>query len=106
MPLSVYIRRDDYLSTFSMNLVNGLDGVQVVNTGVKTNFVHNDNSNITSSLVKGTHLGRDIAGGDNMGLGFDGSLDYSDMVSVWNQRNDEAVYSNGSFELSRVGSIQ
>lgn len=45
------------LSTLLVNLVDGLDSVQVVDTWVKADFVHDNDASITSSLVKSAHGG-------------------------------------------------
>lgn len=33
-----------YLATFGVNLVDGLEGIQVVNTGINTDLVHDNNT--------------------------------------------------------------
>jgi len=88
-----------------MNLVNRLDGVEVVNTRVETDFVQHHDSGSLSFFIEGTHRGGYIAGGDNMSLSFDGGLDDRSMESVGNEGNDEVVFSNRGVESIRIVDI-
>lgn len=40
-----------YLSTLGVDLVDGLESVQVINTGVDTNLVHNNNTGSLGTIV-------------------------------------------------------
>lgn len=85
-----------------MNLLNRLDGVQVVNSGVKTNLVHDCDSGILGSLVKLQHGWGDIAGCDNVLLVADRRLDDLCVEDVWDKGNDEVVLSYDGVECGCV----
>lgn len=40
-----------YLSTLGVDLVDGLEGIQVINTRVNTNLVHNNNTSSLGTMV-------------------------------------------------------
>ena len=70
-----------------MNLVNCLDRVQMVNTRVQPDLIHDHDACFLGVLFKLPHGGRDVASGDDVSLAFDGGLDHSCMVGVWDEGN-------------------
>ena len=86
-----------YLSTLLMDLVNGLDGVEMINTGVKTDLIQDNNTSSLDLSVELPHGWRDVASGDDIGLALDRRLDDLSMVCVRNERDDEIVSGHGSF---------
>lgn len=77
-----------------MNLANGLNSVQVVNTGIETNFVHDDDSSLLSSSVEFPHSWGDVAGGDYVSFALDSGLDDLCVEDVGDQRDDKVMGSN------------
>ena len=65
-----------------MNLINRLNGIQMVNPRVQPDLIHNHYSRLLHLLIKRSHSGGDVAGGDDMSLAFDGRLDHSCVVCV------------------------
>ena len=61
----------------------------MIDTGIQPNLVHDDNSSLLGLLVKLAHHRTDVAGGDNMGLPLDSSLDDRSMVGVGDEGNDD-----------------
>ena len=65
-----------------MHFGNSLNSVQVVDTGIEADLVHDDDTGILDRLVEFAHGGRDVARGDNVGLALDGSLNHGSMIGV------------------------
>ena len=80
-----------------MDLVDGLNGVEMINTGVKTNLIQDNNASSLDLSVELPHGRRDVAGGDDVGLALDRRLNDRSMVCVRNERDDEIVSGHGSF---------
>ena len=57
----------------------------------KTNLVHDGDAGVLGRLVELHHLGRDVAGGDDVLLGADGGLDDGGVPRVGDQADDEVV---------------
>lgn len=89
-----------------MDLINGLDGVEVVNTRVETNLVHDDDASLLGSSIKLTHRRADIAGGDNVGLALDGGFDDIGVVGVGDERDDKVVLGDGLLQRSGVSDVE
>lgn len=94
------------LSTLLVDLLNGLYGVQVVDTRVKANLVHDNDTSILGSLVKLTYGWRDVASSDDVGLTLDSGLDNSSVVGIRDQRDDEVMGSDGGLESLGVVHIE
>lgn len=94
------------LSAGLVNLVNGLDGVQVVQTGVKTNLVHDRDTSVLALLVQLHHGRGDVAGGDDMLLLADGRLDDGGVEGVGNQADDKVVLGHLGVQGLVVGHIE
>ncbi len=65
-----------------MHFRNSLDSVQVVDTGIEADLVHDDDTGILDSLIEFAHGGGDVTRSDDVGLALDGSLDHGSMVGV------------------------
>jgi len=89
-----------------VHLVNGLDGVQVVDTRVEANLVHDNNTCFLGRFFEGSHRGRDVASGDDMSLALDSCLDYYSVVSVRNEGDNEVVGGDSGFKCSCIIDIQ
>lgn len=74
-----------------MDLVNGLDGVEVVNTGIETDLVHDGDASLLSLGVQLSHGRRDVTCGNDMLLVADGGLDDSSVVCVGDQADGQVV---------------
>lgn len=99
---NVYIRCD--LSSGVVYLLNGLDGIQVMDSRIKK-FVHHCDSSLLGFLLQLKHGRRDVTCCDNILLVSYGRLDDGRVESVRNQSNDQVVFCNFSIEsLSSVTS--
>jgi hypothetical protein len=85
-----------------VHLVNGLNGVQVVNTGVEADLVHDNDTCLLGRFVQSSHRGRDVTSGDDMSLALNGCLDYCGVVSVRNEGDDEVVGGNSGFKCGSI----
>ena len=94
------------LAALLVHLLDGLDGVKVVDTGVETDLVHDGDARGLGLGVKLHHGGRDIAGGDDILLVADGRLDDGGVEGVGDQADDEIVLSNDGIEGAVVGHIE
>jgi len=97
-------RRSD-LSTFLVDLIDCLDGVQVVNTGVETDFIQNHDSGGLGFLVEGTHGRGYVAGGHNVCLSLNRGLDDGSVEDVRNKGNDEVMFGNSGVQSSGIVDI-
>lgn len=70
------------LSTLCVDLIDSLDGIQVINARVETNLIENSDSSGFSSFIKLTHGRRNIRGGHYVGFTLDGSLDNIGVVGI------------------------
>ena len=86
-----------------MNLGNCLDSIQVIDTGIKTNLVHDDNSGLLCLFVKFAHSRRDLGRRNNMCLALDSGFDDSRVISVRNERDDQFIC--GDFLLQSFGVV-
>lgn len=91
---------DADLATLLVDLADGLDGVQVIDTRVKTNLVHNDNTSLLRLLIELSDSRGNVAGSHNVGLAFDGGLNDGGVVGVGDERDDEVVGGNFALEVS------
>lgn len=96
-----------YLATFIVNFIDSLDSVQVINTRIKTNLVHDSDSSILGTRMNDMrcmflqviqhhlrliifHHGRgDVRSGDNILLVLAGSLDNLGVIDVRDQTNHD-----------------
>lgn len=81
-----------------MSAVNEIDGIEMVDTRVKTNLVHDGNTGGLGLGVQLHHGRRNIRCGDNMLLSLDGGLDDIGVVDVGDQRNGDIVLGDGGLE--------
>jgi hypothetical protein len=95
-----------HLATLSMHLVDCLDRIQMVDTRVKTNFVHDNDTRFFGLLIKFKHCGGNIAGCDDMDLGLYCGLDDSRVVCIRDQRDDEIMCSDLSLEIAGVVDVK
>lgn len=85
-----------------MNLLDRLDGVQVINSRVKANLVHDCDSGVLGSLIELQHSWGDIAGCDDVLLVADRRLDDLCVEDVWDEGDDKVVLSHDGVECSCV----
>lgn len=83
-----------YLATLLVHLVDRLDSIQVVNTGVEANLVHNNDPCLLGFLVEGAHGWGDVRGRNNVRLALDGSLNDCRVVGERYKGDDEVVGSD------------
>jgi len=97
--------RKDF-SALGVDLLDGLDGIQVINSWVKTNLVHDCDTGILGGLVELQHGWGDIAGCDDVLLVADGGLDDRCVEGIWDQGDDEVVLCDFSIESCLVGDVE
>ena len=89
-----------------MDLVNELHGVQVVDTRVEANLVHDHDTGLLDLVLEFANARADVARSDNVGLTLDGSLDDRDVVDVRDERNDKVVLCNSLLQNCAVCHIE
>lgn len=89
-----------------MNLVDELHCVQMIDTGVETNLIHDHDSGLLDLIFKFTDAVANVARGYNVRLALDGGLDNGDMVDVRNKRNDKIVLCNSLLQGGAVGHVK
>jgi hypothetical protein len=72
-------------------LVDGLDGVQVIDSRVKSDFVQDDDASLLHLGFEFFHCRRDVAGGHNVLLVLDGGFDHIRVMNVGHEGNDQVV---------------
>jgi hypothetical protein len=88
-----------YLSTLLMNLANGFDSVQVVDTRIDTNLVQHGDASILCLLLEFTNGRRYIACGDDVCSAFDSRPNDSRMVDKWDEGDNEVVFGDATIKL-------
>lgn len=68
-----------------MNFINRLDGVQVINPRIHTNFVNNDNPSSLGLLLEGFNRWGHVACGNDIDSLVNRHSDDISMVHVWDQ---------------------
>lgn len=106
------------LSSSSVDVVDGVNGAEVVDTGVElynrlsisapkasleaalsyANLVHDGDAGVLGLLVKLHHGRRHVAGGDDILLVANGRLDDGSVERVRDQADDDVVLGNGGIE--------
>ena len=89
-----------------MYLVDGLDSVQVVNTRIEADLIHDNDASLLDRFVESAHRRRDVASGDDMSLSLNSCLYYCGVVSVRNKGDYKVVVGNSGFKCSRIVDIQ
>lgn len=77
-----------------VDVVDGLDSVEVVDTRVETNLVKDSDSGLLRLLVECHHGLGNVGSGDNILLLVDGGLDDLCVEGVWDQRDDQVNLSD------------
>jgi hypothetical protein len=77
-----------YLSALCMNLIDCLHGVQVVDTRVKTNFIHYNDASSFYSILQCPDCRGDIACRDDVCFAFYGGFNDMNMERVRNKRDN------------------
>ncbi len=95
-----------YLPTGLVNLVNCLDGIQVINPRIDANLVKDGDPSLLGSSVQLGHGRRDIRRRHDVALVFDGRENDADVVRIGNQRNDEIRVGNRSVQVGVVEDIE
>ena len=88
-----------------MYLVDGLDRIQVVHTGVKADLVHDNDARLLDLLLKLADRGADVARRHHVRLALDRGLDDVDVVDVRDKRDDEVVVRDLLLELGLLCGI-
>lgn len=91
---------DADLATLLVDLTDGLDSIQMIDTRVKTDLVHNDDTSLLRLLVELSDSRGNVAGSHNVGLALDGGLDDGGVVGIGDERDDEVMSSNFALEIS------
>jgi len=95
-----------YLSSLSVNLVNGLDSPKVINSRVQPDLVEHQHAGIDGLLIESLHGVRDVRGGNDVDvLVSNGGFDNEGVVGVRDEGNDEIVFGDESVEFGGVGDV-
>ena len=94
------------LSTGLVSVINGLDSVQVVDSRVETDLVHDCDTSLDDFRLECLHSIRNVAGGNYVLLVSDSGLDDIGMVDVWDQGDDEVVLRHESIEGSFILDVE
>ena len=78
----------------------------MVNTGIKTNLVHYDDTSCLRFRIQLPHGWADVAGSDYMCLAFDRGLNDSGVISIGNKGDDDIIGCDFLFKSSGVVNIQ
>ncbi|KAB8349840.1 hypothetical protein FH972_023853 [Carpinus fangiana] len=90
------------LAAGAVNLVDGLDGVQVVDARVEADLVEHGDAGCLGLVVELLHLRVDVRGGDHVDLVLDGRLEDGGVEGVGNERDDDVLACDGGVEGGRV----
>ena len=94
------------LSALGVDLADRLDRVQVVDTGIETDLVHDDNARLLDLRLERADRGADIARRHDVRLALDRGLDDGRVVDVRHERHDEVVLRDRSLENRGVGNVE
>lgn len=94
------------LAAGAVDLLDRLDGVQVVDARVEADLVHDGDAGSLGLGGQLLHGGADVAGGHDMLLGADGRLDDLGVEGVRDQGDDEVMLANGGVEGLLVVDIE
>jgi len=78
----------------------------MVDTRVKTNFIHDNDAGGFYSILKCPNRRRDVTCRDDVRVTFDGSLNDRSMEGVRNKRNNCIYGSDGSLECRGIGDVK
>jgi hypothetical protein len=87
-------------------LVDGLDGIQVVNAGIEANLVQDSDACILGFLVELPESRRNVACSDDWLLVLDGCFDDCRMKDVWDEGNDKINFVNSSAQSFVVPGVK
>jgi hypothetical protein len=89
-----------------VDTVDDVDSVEVVDTGVKTNLVHDGDAGGLGLLVQLLHGGGDVGGGDDVLLGLDGGFDDGGVEGVRDEGDGHVMLGDGGLEGGGVVDIE
>lgn len=89
-----------------MDLIDDLDSIQVINTGIKTNLVHYDDTSCLCFRIQLPHSWGYVAGSDYMCLAFDCGLNDSGVIGIGNKGDNDIICCDFLFKSSIVVDIQ
>ena len=89
-----------------MDLVDCFHGIEVVNSGIKSNFIHDDDPGFPRCCIELTHGRRDVTRCNNMSLSFDSGANNIRMVCIRNQGDNEIICRYFSLKGGGIGDIE
>jgi hypothetical protein len=95
-----------HLTAFLVDLINDLDSVQMIDTGIKTNLVHYDDTSRLCLRIQLLHSWGDVTGSDHMRLALDRGLDDIGVMGVGNEGDDDVICCDFLFKSSVIVDIQ
>ena len=90
----------------SVDFGDGLDGVEMVDSGIETDFVHDGDAGFAAALVESLHGWRHVAGCHDVLALADGGLDDGGVVGVGDQADDEVDGGDGGVEGGGIGDVE
>lgn len=89
-----------------MNAIDEVEGVKVVDTGVKTNLVHDGDTSGLGLLVQLHHSWGDVGSGDDILLSLDSSLDDGSVVDIRDEGDGEVVTGDSGLEGAGIRDVE
>jgi hypothetical protein len=99
-------RNETHLATPFVDLIDDLDSIQVINTGIKTNLVHYDDTSCLRFRIQLPHSWGNVASSDYMCLAFDCGLNYGGVIGVGDKGDNDIIGCDFLFKSSVVVDIQ
>jgi hypothetical protein len=96
----------EYLPPLSMNLIDCFHGVQVVDTRVKADFIHDDDASGFDTLLQCPNCRRDVACCNNMCVAFDSSFNDRNMERVRDKRDNSIDSCNSIVERRGISNVK
>jgi hypothetical protein len=82
------MKKGSYFAALRVDLVNCLDGIQVIDARVDAHFVQDDDTCFLDLVLQGSHGRRNIAGSDDIRFALDGGLDHVCVMCVRHERDN------------------
>ena len=82
-----------------MDLINGLDGIQMINARIHANLIQHSDASLLCLLLERANLRRHIACGDHIRLASNSRSNYAGVVGEWHKGYNHIVVRNTAVEL-------
>lgn len=96
----------EYLPPLSMNLINRLHGIQMVDTRVKAYFIHDNDASGFCTVLQCPNRRRRVACRDDMCVAFDSCFNNQNMVRVRDKRDNSIYGGNSIIQRRSISNIK